>query len=64
MGERVLERCAEKLKPYLMEAVKTLSVSLDDYSKVLASVCQEASSGLEQNDARASSENAVSFYRS
>ncbi|KAI9118313.1 hypothetical protein K1719_010645 [Acacia pycnantha] len=58
LGERVLESCATKLKPYLMEAVKTLGISLGDYSKVLASICQEASGSLEQNDACASSDNA------
>ncbi|XP_054818826.1 sister chromatid cohesion protein PDS5 homolog C isoform X2 [Prosopis cineraria] len=59
LGERVLESCATKLKPYLVEAVATLGISLDDYSKVLASVCQETSGSLEQNDACASSENAA-----
>ncbi|KAK4274491.1 hypothetical protein QN277_017700 [Acacia crassicarpa] len=57
LGERVLESCATKLKPYLTEAVKTLGISLGDYSKVLASICQEASGSLEQNDACASSVN-------
>ncbi|XP_027355812.1 serine/threonine-protein kinase PRP4 homolog isoform X2 [Abrus precatorius] len=48
--ERVLESCATKLKPYLIQAVKILSISLDDYSVVLASICQDTSDGLEKND--------------
>ncbi|CAK9178635.1 unnamed protein product [Ilex paraguariensis] len=40
LGERVLENCAVKLKPYLAQAVSSLGVSLDDYSKVVASVCE------------------------
>ncbi|XP_028799119.1 uncharacterized protein LOC114754513 isoform X2 [Neltuma alba] len=59
LGERVLESCATKLKPYLAQAVTNLGISLDDYSKVLASICQETSGSLEQNDACASSENAA-----
>ncbi|XP_054797872.1 sister chromatid cohesion protein PDS5 homolog C-like [Prosopis cineraria] len=51
LGERVLESCATKLKPYLVQAVTTLGISLDDYSKVLATICQETAGSLEQNDA-------------
>lgn len=64
LGERILESCATKLKPYLVQAVNTLSISLDNYSKVLASICQETAGSLEQNDVCASSENVVSFHRS
>lgn len=41
LGERVLESCGPKLKPYLVQAVRTLGTSLDDYSEVLGSICQE-----------------------
>ncbi|KAK4277237.1 hypothetical protein QN277_015259 [Acacia crassicarpa] len=51
LGERVLESCATKLRPYLVQAVKTLGISLDDYSKALATICQETSVSVEQNDA-------------
>ena len=61
LGERVLESCANKLKPYLVQAVNTLGISLDDYSNVLASICQDTSGSLEQNDVCATSEHAVSF---
>ncbi|KAF1865192.1 hypothetical protein Lal_00004566 [Lupinus albus] len=50
LGLRVLESCATKLKPYLLQAVKSLGISLDDYSTILASICQGASDSLEQND--------------
>lgn len=61
MGERVLENCATKLKPYLVEAVKSLEISLDDYSTVLASICQDTSDDLEKNDTCVTSEHVVSF---
>ncbi|CAL0305735.1 unnamed protein product [Lupinus luteus] len=51
LGERVLESCATKLKHYLLQAVNSLGISVDDYSKILASICQDASDSLEQNDA-------------
>ncbi|XP_061346896.1 sister chromatid cohesion protein PDS5 homolog C-like isoform X2 [Gastrolobium bilobum] len=50
LGERVLESCATRLKPYIVQAVKTLGISLDDYSDVLASICQDTSGSVEQND--------------
>ncbi|TKY58087.1 Sister chromatid cohesion protein PDS5-like B-B [Spatholobus suberectus] len=51
LGESVLESCATRLRPYLKQAVSTLGISLDDYSNVLASICQDTSGSLEQNDA-------------
>lgn len=59
LGERVLESCSTKLKPYLVQAVKTLDISLDDYSKVVASICQDASDDAEQNEVHASDEHMV-----
>ncbi|XP_048331363.2 sister chromatid cohesion protein PDS5 homolog C [Ziziphus jujuba] len=56
LGERVLESCATKLKPYLAQAVKTLEISLDDYSKIVTSICEDASDDAEQNDVHASDE--------
>ncbi|XVE53543.1 hypothetical protein DITRI_Ditri03aG0011300 [Diplodiscus trichospermus] len=49
--ERVLENCTSKLKPYLTQAVETLGISLEDYSSVVASICQSTASAVEQNDA-------------
>ncbi|XP_031279565.1 nucleolar protein dao-5 [Pistacia vera] len=50
LGERVLEACAANLRPYLLEAVKSTGISLEDYSTVVASICHEASGAAEQND--------------
>lgn len=61
MGERVLELCAAKVKPYLVQAVKDLGISLDDYSKVVTTICQDADGGVEQNEVQASDENTVHF---
>ena len=61
MGERVIESCATKLKPYLVQAVKSLGISVDDYSSVLASICQDTSDDLEKNDTCVTSEHVVSF---
>ena len=62
LGERVLESCAARLKPSLVQAVKNLGISLENYSEVLASICQDASGSLEQNDACATSEHVVGFH--
>jgi len=61
LGEKVLETCATKVKPYLIQAVKSLSVSLDDYSDIVGSICQEISGSIEQKDVRAGDENKVSL---
>ncbi|KAG2700297.1 hypothetical protein I3760_07G224800 [Carya illinoinensis] len=53
LAERVLESCATKVKPYLIQAVKTLGISFDDYSEVVASICQETSGTVEQNEVHA-----------
>ncbi|XP_043807719.1 titin homolog isoform X2 [Manihot esculenta] len=55
LGEKVLESCANKVKPYLQHAVKSLDISLDDYSEIVASICQSGT--VEQNDAHAADEN-------
>lgn len=64
MGERVLESCATKLKPYMIEQVKCLGIALDDYSKVVASICQEAAGDDEPNEGFDADENVVrsSYY--
>ncbi|KAH1215967.1 DNA mismatch repair protein MSH6 [Glycine max] len=41
LAESVLESCATILRPYLKQVVNTLGISLDDYSDVLVSICQE-----------------------
>ncbi|KAE9599394.1 hypothetical protein Lal_00039398 [Lupinus albus] len=54
--ENVLASCATKIKPYLVQAVSTLGISLDDYSNILTSICHDGSGNLEQNDIHAISE--------
>lgn len=50
LGEKVLEKCAVKLRPYLAQALKSSGVVLDDYSKVIASICQDTNGAVEQTD--------------
>ncbi|KAJ0231752.1 Tudor/PWWP/MBT superfamily protein [Hirschfeldia incana] len=38
--EKVLSRCARKLKPCIMEALKSTGASLDTYSPVVTTICQ------------------------
>lgn len=61
LGEKVLESSATRLKPYLVQAVDALGLSLDDYDDVLASICQDTSGNLDQNDVCATSDNVVNF---
>jgi hypothetical protein len=61
LGEEVLESCAVKVKPYLIQTVKSLGVSLDDYGDIVGSICQEISGSVEQNDVHAGDENKVSL---
>ncbi|KAJ7966255.1 Sister chromatid cohesion PDS5 B-B [Quillaja saponaria] len=65
LGERVLESSATKLKPYLVQAVKTLGICLDGYSIVLASLCEEDAPGnMEKNDVCASSKHVADESKS
>ncbi|CAL9778844.1 unnamed protein product [Musa acuminata subsp. burmannicoides] len=50
LAERVIADCALKLKPYLVELAKSKKAFLSKYSRVVASVCQEYSDQVEQND--------------
>ncbi|KAB2020002.1 hypothetical protein ES319_D07G036000v1 [Gossypium barbadense] len=51
LGKSVLENCASKLRPYLTQAVENSGNSFEDYSSVVASICQVAPSAVAQNDA-------------
>ncbi|CAK9186825.1 unnamed protein product [Ilex paraguariensis] len=42
LGERVLENCAAKLKLYLPDAVKSMSLDVNEYAQIVASICQDA----------------------
>ncbi|XP_057957797.1 sister chromatid cohesion protein PDS5 homolog C-like isoform X2 [Malania oleifera] len=57
LGKKVLKNCADKLKPYLIQAVKSLGIFLEDYSKVVASICLEKSGAVEEGDVNVSGEN-------
>uniref|UniRef100_A0A2P2LRE7 Uncharacterized protein n=1 Tax=Rhizophora mucronata TaxID=61149 RepID=A0A2P2LRE7_RHIMU len=59
LGKKVLESCASKVKPYLVHAVKSLGLSLDDYNDVVATICQDMCGTDEQNDVHAAVENKV-----
>ncbi|KAG7020414.1 Sister chromatid cohesion protein PDS5-like A [Cucurbita argyrosperma subsp. argyrosperma] len=59
LGERVLDNCSTKLKPYLVQAVKTLGISFDDYSDVVASICKDLSGSLEPSNLRDADDNTV-----
>ncbi|KAK4853751.1 hypothetical protein QYF36_013965 [Acer negundo] len=64
LADKVLESSAAKLKPYLLQAVKSSGISLDDYSKVVASICQEAPGAVEQNDVHVSDEQMADEHES
>ncbi|KAG2245268.1 hypothetical protein Bca52824_092868 [Brassica carinata] len=49
LAEQVLSKCASKLKNYLTEAVKSSGVSLDKYSKIVASICEGTFSALQHD---------------
>lgn len=59
LGEKVLENCATKIRPSLIQSVKSLDISLDDYSSVLANICQETSGVVGKDDLDASGEHLV-----
>ncbi|XP_073053728.1 sister chromatid cohesion protein PDS5 homolog C-like isoform X2 [Primulina eburnea] len=40
LAEKVIQNCAQKLRPYLTLALKTSDTNFDDYSGVVASTCE------------------------
>ncbi|CAO2813544.1 unnamed protein product [Amaranthus hypochondriacus] len=42
LGSKVVEECSEKLKPFIMEAVKSMGYCLDDYAPILSSILEKA----------------------
>lgn len=50
MAENVVAKCASKLKPYITHAVKSLGISLDEYSKVVSSILQGTPVAAEHNN--------------
>lgn len=51
LAEQVLINCSRKCQTYLADAVKSLGVSLDRYSDVVALICEGAFSDLKQKKA-------------
>ncbi|KAJ8560654.1 hypothetical protein K7X08_022514 [Anisodus acutangulus] len=47
LGEKVLEDCAVIVKPYLAEALKSMSLNPDDCAEIVASLCNEIPKGEE-----------------
>ncbi|XP_058068519.1 sister chromatid cohesion protein PDS5 homolog C-like [Magnolia sinica] len=54
LGEKVIGNCAAKLKPYMMQEVQSGSISLSDYCKIVASICEETLDAPDRNDLNAS----------
>ncbi|CAN1806223.1 Sister chromatid cohesion protein PDS5 homolog C [Linum perenne] len=53
LGEKVLGSCAEKIKPYLVDALKSLQTSPDDYWDVVGSICQDVNGVADTGEATA-----------
>ncbi|KAK8535207.1 hypothetical protein V6N13_081344 [Hibiscus sabdariffa] len=50
LANSVLENCALKVKPYLMQAVENSGIRFEDYSSVVTSICQAAPNAVVQDD--------------
>ncbi|XP_068647712.1 sister chromatid cohesion protein PDS5 homolog C-like isoform X2 [Aristolochia californica] len=50
LGEKVISSCASKIRPYLVQEVQTKGMTVENYSKVVASICQEASDGADRDN--------------
>ncbi|XP_024183429.1 uncharacterized protein LOC112188531 isoform X4 [Rosa chinensis] len=59
LGETVLDNCSAKVKPYLMEAVKSMGTAMDDYAHIVASICQNGSGALKLDHVNDSAKNLV-----
>ncbi|XP_030526102.2 sister chromatid cohesion protein PDS5 homolog D-like [Rhodamnia argentea] len=59
LGERVIARCAAKLGPVLHGVVQSNGTTLDDYSPVVASICENEPTMVENNYANGSSQPVV-----
>ncbi|XP_048139502.1 sister chromatid cohesion protein PDS5 homolog D-like isoform X2 [Rhodamnia argentea] len=60
LGERVISRCAAKLGPVILGAIQSNGTTVDDYSPVVASICENEPTTVENNHANGSSQ-PVSF---
>ncbi|XP_049933281.1 sister chromatid cohesion protein PDS5 homolog C isoform X2 [Nymphaea colorata] len=46
--EKVMNSCAAKLKPYLVEALNSTGASMNDYSKIVAQICEGPAKDIHQ----------------
>ncbi|GAB2293662.1 hypothetical protein Dimus_027876 [Dionaea muscipula] len=51
LGCKLIESCAEKLKPYLVTAINSMDISTDDYGPVVASIWEHPFHASERNHA-------------
>ena len=58
----MLKKSADKLRPQLERLVTSLGGSLDNYSKVLTSICEGTTDIVEHNDESASAQPKVYFH--
>ncbi|KAL3721144.1 hypothetical protein ACJRO7_005895 [Eucalyptus globulus] len=56
LGERLIARCAAKLGPVLHGVVQSNGTTVDDYSPVVASICEKKPTTMENNYANGSSQ--------
>ncbi|XVE89162.1 hypothetical protein DITRI_Ditri19aG0128500 [Diplodiscus trichospermus] len=59
LGEKVFANCAHKIKPYLMEAVHSMGIALDEYSPIIASICKSEFDNLDYSHVNKSGDHLV-----
>ncbi|KAK9100256.1 hypothetical protein Scep_023686 [Stephania cephalantha] len=61
LAEKVFSACAAKLKPCLLQSLESMKLSLNDYSEIVATICQEThdADGEKPNDGNSSGEHVV-----
>ncbi|KAK9130421.1 hypothetical protein Sjap_010908 [Stephania japonica] len=61
MAEKVFSACAAKLKPCILQSLESMKLSLNDYSEIVATICQEThdADGEKPNDGNSSGEHVV-----
>ncbi|XP_015161620.1 uncharacterized protein [Solanum tuberosum] len=45
LGEKILKECASTVRPCLLKALKSRSMNLDEYTEIIASICNEIPKG-------------------
>ncbi|KAJ4848173.1 hypothetical protein Tsubulata_049945 [Turnera subulata] len=59
LAEKVIESCAAKVKPYLINAVRSLGIPLNKYSDIVASICEIEEDDVHENNVSAADENKI-----